>query len=75
LNLRPEPRRKHSIQGQLLRLSERRKVAIFLRDGALWVADFVDGQGALIDAITWFRFSRRSTAPASARLGDAKDDG
>ena len=45
------------MQGQLLRHSERREVAIFLRDGALWVADFVDGQGQLIDAATWFRFN------------------
>ena len=45
------------IQGQLLRLSERREVAIYLRGGALWVADFIDGHGALIDAATWFRFN------------------
>ena len=44
------------IQGQLLRRTERREVAIFLRDGALWVADFVDGHGELFDAVTWFRF-------------------
>jgi hypothetical protein len=67
LNLRPEPRRARSIQGQLLRLSERREVAIFLRDGALWVADFVDGQGALIDAITWFRFNCGALSTAHAR--------
>ena len=47
----------HSVQGQLLRRSERREVAIFLRDGALWVADFIDGNGQLIDATTWFRFN------------------
>ena len=29
-----------SIQGQLLRQRERREVAIFLRDGGLWVAGF-----------------------------------
>jgi hypothetical protein len=46
-----------SIQGQLLRHSEHREVAIFLRDGALWVADFIDGNGQLIDATTWFRFN------------------
>ena len=34
----------HSIQGQILRRSERREVAIFLRDRALWVADFIDGE-------------------------------
>ena len=46
-----------AIQGQLLRCSERREVAIYLRKDALWVADFIDGDGQLIDAITWFRFN------------------
>lgn len=45
------------IQGQLLRLSEHRAVAIYLREGSTWVADFVDGQGVLIDVNTWFRFN------------------
>jgi hypothetical protein len=67
LNLRLEPRRARSLQGQLLRLSERREVAIFLRDGALWVADFVDGQGALIDAVTWFRFNCGTLSPHARR--------
>lgn len=59
------------MQGQVLRLSERREVAIFLRDGALWAADFVDGDGALMDAITWFRYfncSAKATADARRRL-------
>lgn len=55
------------IQGQLLRLTERREVAIFLRDGALWVADFVDGRGEIIDAITWFRFHCAALSTAQAR--------
>jgi hypothetical protein len=62
---------RRSMQGQVLRLSERREVAIFLRDGALWVADFVDGDGALMDAITWFRYfncSAQSTSDARRRL-------
>lgn len=45
------------IQGQMLRLSEHHSVAIYLRDGQMWVADFIDGQGALVDATTWFRFN------------------
>ena len=45
------------IQGQLLRLSEHRAVAIYLREGSTWVADFVDGQGVLVDVNTWFRFN------------------
>jgi hypothetical protein len=45
------------IQGQLLRISPHRQVAIYLRDGALWVADFVDGRGTLVEAAIWFRFN------------------
>ncbi|HEV2038291.1 MAG TPA: hypothetical protein VGQ96_06775 [Candidatus Eremiobacteraceae bacterium] len=55
----PEPARRFatSIQGQLLRWSERREVAIYLRKDALWVADFIDGHGELFDAVIWFRFN------------------
>lgn len=42
-------------------------MAIFLRDGALWVADFIDGQGELIDAVTWFRFHCAALSTAQAR--------
>ena len=59
---RPSP-----VQGQILRLSERREVAIFLRDGALWVADFIDGEGEIIDAVTWFQFHCASLSTAQAR--------
>jgi hypothetical protein len=56
-----------SIQGQLLRQNERREVAIFLRDGALWVADFIDGEGKLIAATTWFRFNCGALSSPQAR--------
>ena len=46
-----------TILGQILRRSERRETAIYLRDGVLWVADFVDGQGRLVDAESWLRFN------------------
>jgi hypothetical protein len=58
------------LQGQVLRRSERREVAIFLLDDTLWVADFVDGQGELVDAITWFRFNcAAASAQARRRMG------
>ena len=41
----------------MLRRSERRETAIYLRDGFLWVADFVDGHGQLMDAESWLRFN------------------
>ena len=56
-----------SIQGQLLRLSERREVWIYLRRGTLWVADFVDGNGELIEPEIWFRFNCGSPGTPHAR--------
>ena len=35
----------------------RREVAIYLLDGALWVADFMDGRGELFEPEVWFRFN------------------
>jgi hypothetical protein len=55
------------IQGQLLRLSERREVAIYLRQGRLWVADFIDGHGDLVEPATWFRFNCGSASALRAR--------
>jgi hypothetical protein len=55
------------IQGQLLRLSARRQVAIYRREDTLWVADFIDGQGELMDATTWFRFNCGTQAATHAR--------
>ena len=54
------------IQGQMLRLSEHHAVAIYLRDGQMWVADFIDGQGTLVDATTWFRFNCGTLANSHA---------
>jgi len=45
------------IQGQMLRHSARRDVAIYLRCGAVWVADFIDEDGQIVDAATWIRFN------------------
>jgi hypothetical protein len=51
-----------AIQGQLLRVSKHRAVAIYLRDGYTWVVDFVDGRGVLVDVDTWLRFNCGSPA-------------
>jgi hypothetical protein len=61
-----EPRLPGRIQGQMLRLSKLHAVAIYLRDGRVWVADFIDGQGTLIDATTWFRFNCGTLANSHA---------
>ena len=65
--LNPEHRFVCALQGQILRLSERREAAIYLRNGKLWVADFIDGCGELIDAAKWFRFNCGSRASPHAR--------
>ena len=57
-----------ALQGQVLRRSRRREVALFLRDDTLWVADFIDGQGEIVDAVTWVRFNCGTTASPQARL-------
>jgi len=57
-------RSKRPIQGQILRLGTRRQVAIYLHEDALWVADFIDGRGEIVDAKTWFRFNGASTLPS-----------
>jgi len=62
-----ESERPNAIQGQVLRRSERREAAIYLRDGVLWVADFIDGQGQLIDAATWLRFNCGGVSSTQAR--------
>lgn len=67
MNIDSEPGFARSIQGQLLRHNERREVAIFLRDGALWIADFIDGEGKLVDATTWFRFNCGALSSPHAR--------
>jgi hypothetical protein len=63
------------IQGQFLRLSVRREVAIYLRDGTLWVADFVDGHGELFDPATWFRFNCGSPDARDAQRRMLRESG
>jgi hypothetical protein len=55
------------IQGQVLRRSARREVAIYLRGTVLWVADFIDGDGQIVDAATWIRFNCGSASAYLAR--------
>lgn len=45
------------LQGQVIRRNRRREAVLFLRNDALWVADFVDGHGQVVDAVTWVRFN------------------
>jgi hypothetical protein len=40
---------------------------LFLRDNSLWVADFIDGEGEVMDAITWIRFNCAAANSAQAQ--------
>jgi hypothetical protein len=55
------------LQGQVLRRSRRREAVLFLRNDALWVADFVDGRGEVIDAVTWVRFNCGAASSVQAQ--------
>jgi hypothetical protein len=55
------------LQGQVLRRRRRREAVLFLREDALWVADFIDGRGEITDAATWIRFNC-----AAAKSGQAQ---
>jgi hypothetical protein len=59
-----------TILGQMLRRNARREVAIYLRERVLWVADFIDGDGQIVDAPTWIRFhcGSPSTRHAQRRM-------
>lgn len=59
--------------GQVLRRNARREAVMFLRDGALWVADFIDGEGELVDAATWVRFNCAGVAPDPAQRRMVKE--
>jgi hypothetical protein len=63
------------IQGQLLRLSARREVAIYLLDEMLWVADFIDGHGELFEPETWFRFNCGSPGAREAQRRLLRESG
>ena len=41
------------IEGNLLRLGERREVAIYLREGVAWVAEFNNGRATLHSVSEW----------------------
>jgi len=67
MDLDPQDPRASPILGQLLRLSKRRQVAIYLREGSLCIADFIDGRGELVDPKIWFRFNCATTGTGLAR--------
>jgi hypothetical protein len=70
MDLDPQNPRVSPILGQLLWLSKRREVAIYLRDGSLWIADFIDGHGELVDpAVRGFGSTAARPQPDRAGVG------
>jgi hypothetical protein len=50
------------MQGNLLRLSETREIAIYRRNGTAWVADFRGGRSELFTVGEWFALNGRGRA-------------
>lgn len=55
--------------GNLLRLGETREIAIYLRGGVTWVADFRGARGDLFTVSAWFALNGRSSLLRRAGLG------
>jgi len=54
--------------GSLLRLGEEREIAIYPRDGVVWVADFRGGRGELFTVGEWFALNGRGSLLRRAGL-------
>lgn len=60
------------LQGNLLRLSGQREIAIYLRDGAAWVADFNNGRAALHSAGGWYDTGNGRMLAHAQRRGEVE---
>jgi hypothetical protein len=56
------------LHGSLLRIGERREIAIYLRDGTAWVTDFKHGHGEVSTAGAWFALNQDRWALRRAAL-------
>ena len=56
-----------TINGSLLRVNDGRSVAIYLRDGIAWVAEFRGSRGRLLSVGEWHCFHARGVAHAQRR--------
>ncbi len=54
MNTKYEQNGTSPLNGNLLRIGERREIAIYLRDGTPWVAEFNGGRGELFAVSAWF---------------------
>lgn len=58
-----------AITGTLMHLSERHRVAFYVRDGVSYVAEFREGRGELTDATSWFRVNAGTLRYCHGRAG------
>lgn len=72
MNTNLEPNGATRINGNLLRLSERREIAIYLRDGAAWVADFNNGGCEIFIASAWYSMSGGRMLARAQRRGEVE---
>ena len=67
MNTNPERNNISPLSGNFLRLGERREIAIYLRDGSAWVAEFKKGHGDVYNVSAWFSLYGRALVNAQRR--------
>jgi hypothetical protein len=60
------------LQGNLLRLNDGREVAIYMREGAAWIAEFKDGKAGLHAAGEWFGAGHGRRLAHAQRRGEVE---
>jgi hypothetical protein len=68
MNSNREPEAASNLHGSLMRLGNHREIAIYLRDGMAWVADFRGGRGEVSTAGAWFALNQDRWALRRATL-------
>jgi len=68
MNSNREPEAASNLHGSLLRLGNQREIAIYLREGTAWVADFRGGRGNVSTAGAWFALNQDRWALRRATL-------
>ena len=67
MNTNPERNNTIPLSGNLLRLRARREIAIYLRGGTAWVAEFKNGHGEVHNVSAWFSLYGRALVHAQRR--------
>ena len=67
MNANPERNHTSPLNGNLLRLGEQREIALYLRDGTAWVAEFKKGCGEISSVGAWFSLYGRALVHAQRR--------